>query len=148
MEIFIIILAIALALVLVGAHLRKVVSVKEVKPEAPEPEADGVVLAPGEVLEVIDAEPEEESEPAPESQPEESEERAVFHLEPHKDGGWQVRSETSSRPLRVFPKKPEALAYAKVKVKAKAASSGKTSVLVVHRRDGTVQHEHAYDGDK
>jgi len=71
-----------------------------------------------------------------------------FHLESHKDGGWQVRAEDALRPMRLFTKKSEALAYAKVKVKAKATSIGRTLILVVHKRDGSIQYEFSYDGGK
>ena len=159
MEIFVIICVVVFALLLVGRHLRHVMvdeQEQELKWVAPEQSKDSdpveTVPAPEEESVVIEPTPEpdlpEVVEPEPDPEPEQIDVRAIFHLESHRDGGWQVKYENAIRPLRVFQKKPEALAYAKTKAKAKAASTGKTSLLVVHKRDGSVQQEHAYDGDK
>jgi hypothetical protein len=56
-------------------------------------------------------------------------------------GGWAVRNSDSSRAVRVFKSKDEAVGY------AKNAARRDRSEVYIHRKDGTIMEKNSYGRD-
>jgi len=60
--------------------------------------------------------------------------RKTHHVVPNKKrGGWDVMKENGKRAIKHFEKRHEAISY------AKEMSENQGSILVLHRKDGSVQ---------
>lgn len=77
--------------------------------------------------------------PVPLASPEAGE-RKIYHVAPHGDEGWKVEAEGASRATSVHSTKEEA-----VNASRELAKSQMPSLVVIHKKDGSVQTEHSYD---
>lgn len=62
--------------------------------------------------------------------------RKSYHVMPHPDGGWAVKTTGAHRAMKVFGSKKDATACAKVHARNKVGAR-----YVIHGRDGVVQRE-------
>ena len=65
--------------------------------------------------------------------------RKSYHVMPHPDGGWAVKTTGARKAMKVFSTKKDATNCAKVHARNKSGAR-----YVIHGRDGTVQAEGAY----
>ena len=65
--------------------------------------------------------------------------RKVYHVAP-KDDRWEIKAEGAQRATKLTDTKKEAVAAAKEMAKRQLPSQ-----LIVHKTDGTIQHEFTYD---
>lgn len=64
-----------------------------------------------------------------------------IHVVPAPKGGWVVRKTGAERASKHFDKKAEAIDW------GKGVSKSKSSELVIHRRDGTIQQKEVFRRD-
>jgi hypothetical protein len=64
-----------------------------------------------------------------------------IHVQPHKDGGWQVKKDKAERATRVTETKQEA-----EKAGREQAKKEKTE-FVIHGKDGKIQDSDSYGND-
>ena len=69
-------------------------------------------------------------------------ERTVYHVMPHKRGGWQVRKEYARNAKKRCPTKAEAIVHAKALAKARIPSQ-----IKIHTQNGRIQKEFTYGDD-
>ena len=69
-------------------------------------------------------------------------ERRVFHILPHSDGGWAVKETGSPLPIVAFHSKDAAVGFAQ-----NLAEINRPCKLVVYKRDKTVERESEYQVD-
>jgi hypothetical protein len=67
--------------------------------------------------------------------------RQTHHVIPSLSGGWSVRKGGASRASKVFETQVEAIDYAKILAKKSS------SVLYIHREDGTIREKDSYGKD-
>jgi len=67
--------------------------------------------------------------------------RKVYHIVP-REKGWSMKREGSDRAMKNFTRKKDAMDYARQRAKAEQPSQVK-----IHKKDGTIQSEHAYGKD-
>jgi uncharacterized protein YdaT len=68
--------------------------------------------------------------------------RKVYHVVPHKEGGWDVRAEGAKRAAAHTGTKQDAVDRAK-----ELAKSQQPSQVKIHGQDNKIQTEHTYKDD-
>lgn len=68
--------------------------------------------------------------------------RTTYHVTPRDDGNWAVTKAKAKRAWRTYEKKSDA-----VKAGKTIAKKQDLGQLVVHKQDGTIQHEFTYGAD-
>jgi hypothetical protein len=63
------------------------------------------------------------------------------HVQPHDDGGWEVKKSESDRASRVLPTKREAEKI------GRDISKNQGTELVIHRSDGTIERKDSHGND-
>jgi hypothetical protein len=106
--------------------------VKEEKVEEPVVE-EAPVEEPKEEKVEVKEEPKEEVKEEKKEEPVKRKRKAINHITKHKDGGWQIKKEGSSRAQKRFSTQKEAIEFAKSLEKTTGTS------YIIHKADGSTR---------